>query len=54
MVNNGNLQAAGRSGNDSNILVRFLIANDKNQYQLALDYIRKQAEIFISKTVMYN
>jgi predicted nucleic-acid-binding protein len=39
-------------GIDANILVRFLTADDKHQYQLALDYIRKQVEIFVTKTVM--
>ncbi len=35
-----------------NILVRFLTAAHKKQNQLALNIIKNQAEIFITKTVM--
>jgi len=39
-------------GIDTNILVRFLTADDKQQYDLAVDLISKNQEIFVSITVM--
>ena len=39
-------------GIDTNILVRFLTADDKQQYDLAVDLISKNQELFVSITVM--
>lgn len=39
-------------GIDTNSLVRFLTADDKQQYDLAVDLISTNQELFVSTTVM--
>ncbi len=39
-------------GVDTNILVRFLTADDEDQYQLALKFLMEHDEVFVPKTVL--